>query len=56
VLLDFANFWVYVVGPLAGATLAVLIAFVLRGPGDAPAAAQGRLGIEMRRLRQHGRR
>jgi aquaporin Z len=56
VLLDFANFWVYVVGPLAGATLAVLIAFVLRGPGDAPAAAQGRLGIDMRRLRPHGRR
>jgi len=45
-LLNFAHFWVYVVGPTAGALLAVAFAYVLRGPGgDQPAiqAAQGRL-------------
>jgi aquaporin Z len=30
---DFSSFWVYVVGPLAGAVLAVLFALVLRGAG-----------------------
>jgi aquaporin Z len=47
VLLNFAHFGVYVVGPVAGALLAVVVAYVLRGPGgDEPAiqAAQGRLG------------
>ena len=45
-LLDFSNYWVYVVGPLAGALLAVGIAWVLRGPGGDEGgltAAQGRL-------------
>ena len=43
---NFAHYWAYVVGPLAGALLAVGIAYILRGPGgDLPAvqAAQGRL-------------
>jgi aquaporin Z len=43
---DFAHFWVYVVGPLAGSVLAVLFAWILRGPGgDAGglAAARGML-------------
>jgi aquaporin Z len=47
VLLNFGHYWVYVLGPLAGALLAVAAAYVLRGPGgDEPAiqAAQGRLG------------
>jgi aquaporin Z len=47
VLLNFSHFWVYVVGPIAGALLAVGVAYILRGPGgDEPAilAAQGRLG------------
>ncbi|HXQ48334.1 MAG TPA: aquaporin [Thermoplasmata archaeon] len=46
VLLNFAHFWVYLVGPIAGGLLAVAVAYVLRGPGgDLPAvqAAQGRL-------------
>jgi aquaporin Z len=30
---DFTSYWVYIVGPLAGALLAVLFAHVLRGPG-----------------------
>jgi len=43
---QFANAWIYIVGPLAGALLAVGIAYILRGPGgDQPAieAAGGRL-------------
>jgi len=46
VLLNFAHYWVYLVGPIAGGLLAVAVAYVLRGPGgDIPAiqAAQGRL-------------
>ena len=45
-LLDFSHIWVYVVAPILGGLLAVLFAYVLRGPGgDEPAvqAAQGRL-------------
>ena len=41
---NFEQFWVYLVGPLAGATLAVGFAWVLRGPGGDPggvAAARG---------------
>jgi aquaporin Z len=45
VLGDFSHFWVYLVGPLAGALLAVVFAHVLRGPGHhdslASRAAQG---------------
>ena len=43
---DFAHFWVYLVGPLAGALLAVGAAYILRGPGGdvtAIRAAQGAL-------------
>ena len=32
--LNFANFWIYVIGPIAGAVLAVGIAFVLRVPAE----------------------
>jgi len=49
VLLNFSHYWVYVVGPVAGALLGVGAAYILRGPGgDKPAilAAQGRLGNE----------
>jgi aquaporin Z len=49
VLGDFTHYWVYVVGPLAGALLAVGIAFALRGRGgdhQAVAAAQGTAGQE----------
>ncbi|HXY85773.1 MAG TPA: aquaporin [Gaiellaceae bacterium] len=41
---DFGSYWVYVVGPLLGATIAVAFAYVLRGPGGGKAgsaAAQG---------------
>jgi aquaporin Z len=47
---DFSYYWVYVAGPLAGAVLAVGVAFVLRGPGGGRAgsgAAQGALSTEV---------
>jgi len=40
----FTGYWIYVAGPLAGAILAVSIAFVLRGQGSGKSgtgAAQG---------------
>jgi aquaporin Z len=43
---DFANYWVYLAGPLAGAAIAVGIAWILRGPGGdvgGLAAARGTL-------------
>jgi aquaporin Z len=46
---NFGSYWVYVAGPLLGATLAVGIAFVLRGAGGGAAgsaAAQGALFTE----------
>ena len=47
---NFAHFWVYVVGPLAGAALAVGFAWILRGPGDVGglAAARGLLDPAVR--------
>ena len=43
---DFSHYWVYVVGPLLGAAIAVGIAWVLRGKADGGGAiaAQGSLG------------
>src|SRR5579871_4157679 len=49
---DFGHFWVYVAGPLAGAVLAVVVAFILRGPGGDPgglAAARGTLDDRVRK-------
>jgi aquaporin Z len=48
VLGDFTSYWVYVAGPLAGAIIAVGIAYALRGPGGDPggrAAGSGRLTL-----------
>ena len=45
----FTGYWVYIAGPLAGAVLAVIIAFVLRGPGGGKSgsgAAQGDIFTE----------
>ncbi|HTN81803.1 MAG TPA: MIP/aquaporin family protein [Acidimicrobiales bacterium] len=47
--LTFTDYWVYVAGPVAGAVVAVGVAFVLRGPGGGMAgsgAAQGDLFLE----------
>ncbi len=49
---DFSHYWVYIAGPLAGAALAVVVAFVLRGHGGGRAgsgAAQGALYTESAR-------
>ena len=48
---NFTSYWVYIVGPLIGAGLAVVAAYVLRGPGGGKAgsgAAQGALFTEVR--------
>jgi aquaporin Z len=45
-LLNFSHYWVYLVGPIVGALLAVPAGYALRGPGGDEAAiqaAQGRL-------------
>ena len=56
VRLDFANYWVYLAGPLAGAAVASSIAWVLRGRADGVAAAQGLLGLTaVRTLRSRGK-
>ena len=47
---DFHAYWVYIVGPLAGAVVAVGTAFILRGRGGGRAgsgAAQGTLQEEI---------
>jgi aquaporin Z len=52
---DFASFWVYVIGPVAGGLLAVAFAMVLRGRGGSPisrAAASGLLDPGSRRRRE----
>ena len=46
VLGDFSHYWVYVVGPLLGAAVAVGIAFVLRSHGDVGGAAAAQGGLE----------
>ncbi len=46
VLWNFSHYWVYLVGPIAGALVAVGIAFILRGRGGGQSgieAAQGKL-------------
>ena len=51
VLVDWTSWWAYLIGPAAGAAIAVGIAYVLRGPGggmSGTAAAQGTLGTRWR--------
>ena len=46
------GYWLYIVGPIVGASIAVACAYVLRGPGGGrtgSAAAQGALFTEVRR-------
>jgi aquaporin Z len=45
---DLTSWWVYLVGPIAGAIIAVGIAYILRGPGGGyygTTAAEGTLGL-----------
>jgi aquaporin Z len=51
----FMDYWVYVVGPILGAVVAVGFAYVLRGPGggaSGSAAAQGGLDTQVRKPEQ----
>jgi aquaporin Z len=51
VLGDWTSWWAYLVGPVVGALIAVVFAFILRGRGgdrSAIAAAQGTVGLEFR--------
>jgi aquaporin Z len=53
---DFSSYWVYVVGPLTGALIAVGCAYVLRGRGGDPisyAAGSGALDPGALQARQH---
>ena len=46
---NYSHYWVYLAGPLVGALVAVIAAFILRGWGggrDGSAAAQGALFTE----------
>jgi aquaporin Z len=52
---DFTSYWVYVVGPITGAIIAVGFAYVLRGAGGGKAgsaAAQGELETEVQKPAQ----
>jgi aquaporin Z len=52
---DFSSYWVYVLGPIAGAVIAVGCAYVLRGRGGDPisyAAGSGALDVGALRERQ----
>jgi aquaporin Z len=51
---DFTSFWVYVVGPLAGALLAVMFARVLRGRGGDPGGLRAGQGMLGRRVQRRG--
>jgi aquaporin Z len=44
-ILNFSNFWIYLVGPIAGALLAVFFAYLLRGPGPDEKAIEAAQGI-----------
>ena len=42
---DFSSYWVYVVGPLAGAAIAVGFAYILRGRGGDPISRAAGSGV-----------
>jgi aquaporin Z len=55
---DFSNYWVYIVGPIAGGVIAVLVAWVLRGSGGdvgGLAAARGALDERVKEAQEHKR-
>ena len=43
--LDFTDYWVYVAGPITGAVIAVLLAFVLRGYGGGRSGSEAAQGV-----------
>ena len=44
-LLNFSNYWVYLVGPIGGAFVAVFFAYLLRGPGPDEVAVKAAQGV-----------
>jgi aquaporin Z len=54
---DFSSYWVYVVGPLAGALIAVGFAYILRGPGGDQVARAAGSGVldRLEKRREAGR-
>ncbi len=44
-LLNFGTYWIYLVGPIAGALLAVFFAYILRGPGPDEVAIEAAQGV-----------
>jgi len=42
---DFGSYWVYAVGPIAGALIAVGCAYILRGPGGSPISYAAGSGV-----------
>lgn len=42
---EFSSYWVYVVGPLAGAAIAVAFAYILRGRGGDPISRAAGSGV-----------
>src|SRR5262249_6011475 len=53
---DFANYWVYVVGPIAGAMAAVGIAYILRGPGGDIGGRKAARGLDEETVKSRGGR
>jgi len=51
----FTSYWVYVAGPVAGAVIAVGIAFVLRGRGGGQSGAGGAQGDLFTEIYESGR-
>jgi aquaporin Z len=45
-LLNFSTYWIYLVGPIAGALLAVFFAYLLRGPGPDKVAIEAAQGVQ----------
>ena len=55
---DFTSYWIYLLGPLVGATLAVGMAYALRGPGGGASereAAEGSAAVARERLQVKSR-
>ena len=42
---NFSTYWVYLIGPIAGALLAVFFAYILRGPGPDEIAMEAAQGV-----------
>jgi aquaporin Z len=51
----FTSYWVYIAGPIAGAAIAVVIAFVLRGRGGGKSGAGGAQGDLFTEVYESGR-